>query len=397
MELSTSTLLAERDHIRKIMRGVVQCKDPDEGATVELLDFVVGCTFRRAALLREAGLLKEVTTKLRNTRSSCTLGWIKVLKEVTSCVAGAREFAAYGGHGALLALLTHGDEEVQSAIDDLLEGATGAASSEAGFPFPSLQFEVLSSDEIAALPLHEYLFDGVEGGSITIVVQPVHGRQKSQFTVGYVMWSSGIILARLLASFKHLWVGKDLHEIGAGLGLAGLVGAMSAQSVVMSDYNPECVRNLRDNCLLNGLGISCVELDWAALSDDDSIGVETQFDCVIASDVVCQVSDAFLVGKVLKRLLKFDGVAIVVLPSPENRFGTESFPAALLKESLSWTTVSVRSQRLLEGLSDASFFSWDVYVITNKVSPSMGVLGDRTDVASWSLSVEQCILGACVQ
>ncbi|CAM9842640.1 unnamed protein product, partial [Ectocarpus sp. 13 AM-2016] len=73
--------------------------------------------------------------------------------------------------------------------------------------------------------------DGVGGYGerISVLVRPVKQRQHSQFDVGFVMWPAAIILSRLLCRNPSLVRGRRVLEIGAGLGLAGLVAARIQQ------------------------------------------------------------------------------------------------------------------------------------------------------------------------
>ncbi|CAN0394286.1 unnamed protein product, partial [Ectocarpus sp. 12 AP-2014] len=123
---------------------------------------------------------------------------------------------------------------------------------------------------------------GGYGERISVLVRPVKQRQHSQFDVGFVMWPAAIILSRLLCRNPSLVRGRRVLEIGAGLGLAGLVAARIQQvpssssnaslaglacsnggtvvgsrsdvaeaSVTLSDFNPLVLRALEANVALN--------------------------------------------------------------------------------------------------------------------------------------------------
>ncbi|CAM9308253.1 unnamed protein product, partial [Hapterophycus canaliculatus] len=123
---------------------------------------------------------------------------------------------------------------------------------------------------------------GCGGESISILVRPVKERQHSQFDVGFVMWPAAVILSRLLCRDPDLVRGRRVLEIGAGLGLAGLVAAriqrshplmptfvsppgrggcfldnersLAAASVTLSDFNPVVLGALEANVALNADG-----------------------------------------------------------------------------------------------------------------------------------------------
>ncbi|CAM9218120.1 unnamed protein product [Ectocarpus fasciculatus] len=152
---------------------------------------------------------------------------------------------------------------------------------------------------------------------ISVLVRPVKQRQHSQFDVGFVMWPAAIILSRLLCRNPSLVRGRRVLEIGAGLGLAGLVAARiqqvpspgsnvslaglagpsgtvarsrsdaaGAASVTLSDFNPLVLRALEANIALNspdsgiaagGAGSCGVRRD-ASNCDEEDVGVRAEHD-----------------------------------------------------------------------------------------------------------------------
>lgn len=136
------------------------------------------------------------------------------------------------------------------------------------------------------------------GDSISILVRPVTERQHSQFDVGFVMWPASVILSRLLCRHPETVRGRRVLEIGAGLGLAGLVaariqqipssaptlpqeelamdgrravgssgraGLAPAASVTLSDFNPLVLRALEANVALNARSGACCAADDVAV------------------------------------------------------------------------------------------------------------------------------------
>ena len=63
--------------------------------------------------------------------------------------------------------------------------------------------------------------------ALEVLVRPVPEPMSEHFTVGYVMWSAAVILARWLHRHPRTMAGKRVLEIGAGLGLGGLVAAQA--------------------------------------------------------------------------------------------------------------------------------------------------------------------------
>ena len=69
-----------------------------------------------------------------------------------------------------------------------------------------------------------------------------------QHAVGYLLWSSAVILSRfLLQNEEQLIRNKIVLECGAGLGLCGIVAGRFASEVTLSDFNEILVENLQYN------------------------------------------------------------------------------------------------------------------------------------------------------
>lgn len=107
---------------------------------------------------------------------------------------------------------------------------------------------------------------------------------------GHQLWPAGHALAVGLAQDLVLPLGalidKAVLEIGAGVGLPGIVAARKgARSVWLTDQR-EIVGLMTKNAQANGLGdiIRCAELDWLNVSASPAASV--RFDYVIAADVV---------------------------------------------------------------------------------------------------------------
>ena len=69
-----------------------------------------------------------------------------------------------------------------------------------------------------------------------------------QHAVGYLLWSSAVILSRFLVQNEQLLIcNKIVLECGAGLGLCGIVAGRFASEVTLSDFNEILVENLQYN------------------------------------------------------------------------------------------------------------------------------------------------------
>ena len=94
-------------------------------------------------------------------------------------------------------------------------------------------------------------------------------------------------------------------------------------------------------------------------------------DVVMASDVICQKDDARLLVRAINALMKKDGIALIVLPAPENRFGTDHFPRYLsMAGCFCWQQHHITDPGLVDGIEEAAYFSWSLFVIWRSPSQS---------------------------
>ena len=94
------------------------------------------------------------------------------------------------------------------------------------------------------------------------------------------LWPSALGMAQFLAARAWSWEELQVHEIGCGLGLPGIVAGLLGSRVTFSDYLPEALEFTRRNWTLNCSRSAVFKvLDWR--NPDDG----TAADILIASDV----------------------------------------------------------------------------------------------------------------
>lgn len=182
------------------------------------------------------------------------------------------------------------------------------------------------------------------------------------------MWPSSVVLARWLVSQDPSLIrNKRVLELGAGCGLVGLVaagimGSTSNQdvedevgSVVLTDFNPIVLENIRRNIALNPSLqhqkrqiASVATLDFYQQTGDSDgwwIDGEDQFqpavDIILAADIICQPSDAVAAANSIHDALKPGGCAYVVCADAEHRFGVNVLERECLRVGCSVTTQRV--------------------------------------------------------
>ena len=204
------------------------------------------------------------------------------------------EFAAIGGHSLLKKLLLVDCSSIIELTEDIIGTITST-----GCTFPTTTINVMSDDDIreglVLMPtIHEFRDDeSTFHIYLRKAPQRMYGNSHER-VVGYVLWNSAVILSRwLVTNEKVLIRNKSVLEIGAGLGLCGLVATRYAKAMTLSDWTHELLNNLNVNVGMNsGLELidgecgsvlpSCTcdvrHLDWSKLphtqhaSPDDQHG-----------------------------------------------------------------------------------------------------------------------------
>lgn len=120
------------------------------------------------------------------------------------------------------------------------------------------------------------------------------------------VWPGAVALASFVASRADS-MGRVL-ELGAGLGVPGLVAASCGRSVLLSDFEPDALAFARAAVELNGMQdrVNVIELDWTAPPTD--IGV---FDTVLGSEILYRPALYPSLIQLLDRVLAPDGRAYI--------------------------------------------------------------------------------------
>ena len=194
-----------------------------------------------------------------------------------------------------------------------------------------------------------------------------------------VTWPSSVALSLwLLKNNSNLLLlnNPSILEVGAGTGLVGLVTAKlfsdaaakndyRGGKVILSDYNPLVLDNLKRNIVLNRLeqyaDTSCLDFNrqdgthyeggWMEniypSSVHDTLNTQSHLrpreavDMVLAADVICQPSDSVSLSKTIYDALKPGGKAIVSSAAAVHRFGVETFQSECEKRGMTVTVSSI--------------------------------------------------------
>jgi predicted nicotinamide N-methyase len=122
------------------------------------------------------------------------------------------------------------------------------------------------------------------------------------------VWESAIVLAEDLAAMDG--AGKNLLELGCGLGLPSLVAARAGFTVTATDYEETALEGVRYNAERNRIGgLRTLVLDWRNLPED--LGT---FDLVVAADVLYETHHPAVLAATILRTLAPSGLGLVADP-----------------------------------------------------------------------------------
>lgn len=168
------------------------------------------------------------------------------------------------------------------------------------------------------------------------------GEGRTHFPFGLMLWESAVALSEaLIASDPGALAGRAVLELGAGLGLAGVVAAGQGANVTQTDHDVAALDACARTARLNGIdGIKLAVGDWHDWRDD------TRYDLVIGADVVYEPESHAAVLSILDRNLKPEGRALLADPG---RTRLDEFIARA--ERSGWR--SQRSIRMIDDLASA--------------------------------------------
>jgi len=146
-----------------------------------------------------------------------------------------------------------------------------------------------------------------------------------------VLWPAALGMA------EYFWQntafdGKRILELGAGLGLVGIVAAAKGAEVVQTDFIPEALQLAEQNARINGIRkIQRVLADWRKFPLDD------RFDLIIGSDILYEPTLHRFLKEIFQNNLKPGGTVVLADPGRDD---AKSFISMLQNEGYQTNTVT---------------------------------------------------------
>jgi methyltransferase-like protein 23 len=137
---------------------------------------------------------------------------------------------------------------------------------------------------------------------------------RDQFPFGLMLWESGVALATWLTEREDQLGGVTVLELGAGVGLPGIIAAGLGALVVQTDHDEQALDLARTNAELNGVsGIEVRLGDWFAWSD------LTRYNLILGADIAYDGADLAAILELCKRVTARDGRVVLADPGREQQ------------------------------------------------------------------------------
>jgi predicted nicotinamide N-methyase len=158
------------------------------------------------------------------------------------------------------------------------------------------------------------------------------------FPYGFLLWESAVGLARYLAANPELAAGKRLLELGAGVGLPGLVARTLGAQVWQTDHQPGALALAQTNAEQNGVqGVTRFLADWRVWTHTE------RYDLLLGADILYERAMHFHLEAIFQRNLAPGGR--LLLSDPDRPQATE-FLARLERRGWRFALDVMRVSRL---------------------------------------------------
>lgn len=164
--------------------------------------------------------------------------------------------------------------------------------------------------KVSLLTFAGYRWEIVAVANQNILLDSVQTEEDlANFPFGLLLWASAIGLAQWLAKHSEIVLGKPCLELGAGVGVAGLVAHQIGGIVTQTDYQESTLVLCRENARRNAVQTTICAADWRDFPTN-LLG----FPVVIASDILYERTLHPVLEALLPRVVAPEGVLILSDP-----------------------------------------------------------------------------------
>jgi len=180
-------------------------------------------------------------------------------------------------------------------------------------PPPSIttRFDVVTQ-EVCSTPWRWSLLAVRDTNRLLESITPEQFERDGRLPYWADLWASSPVLAGHLRGMSSL-AGKDVLELGCGLGLAGIAAAQAGATVLMTDYEEDALEFARFNAAsnldaqeLSRVSFRC--MDWRTGK------LPERFDVIIGADVVYERANFDPILSLVHNLLRPAGSFIITDP-----------------------------------------------------------------------------------
>jgi predicted nicotinamide N-methyase len=160
-----------------------------------------------------------------------------------------------------------------------------APSIPAKFPLVTADIDIAGRVwQITAVQNQDALLDGAD--------------ELEHFPYGFLLWEAAVGLARMLAAEPGLAAGRRVLELGAGVGVPGIVARSLGAQVWQTDHQAGALALAQRNAQQNGVGgITQFLADWRSWTDT------ARYDVILGADIMYERAIYFYLERIFEQCL----------------------------------------------------------------------------------------------
>lgn len=155
------------------------------------------------------------------------------------------------------------------------------------------------------------------------------------------VWPAAHGLACFIWESMDFMPGESVLELGAGMGLPGIVCGLKGAELTLSDFNPLALEMAGENARQNGISVKLLQEDWRNFAGRE------KYDYILASDILYDPKLNSFLGDIFLNNLKPSGKIIISHPE---RKATYDFLETWYDHSLFLQERFVREVELTDSL-----------------------------------------------